>query len=55
VRYLPEHDRDARDLKILKLLDEGMTQDQVAARMGISRGPIARLLADIRKDEEKSR
>lgn len=46
-----EQARDQRDLKILKLLDQGLTQTEVATRMAITRGPIVRLLTDIRIDE----
>lgn len=50
---LTEHERDARDLKILKLLDTGMSQKQVADAVGVSRGSFQRLLADIREDDRK--
>lgn len=51
-RRLSEHERDERDLKILRLLDEGMTQEAVAECMDITRGPIARLLKEIRESEK---
>lgn len=50
---LTDHERDARDLKILKLLDTGMSQKQVADAVGVSRGSFQRLLADIREDDRK--
>jgi DNA-binding CsgD family transcriptional regulator len=40
---LTEKQRDERDLKILRLLAEGLTQAQVAARMGLSREAINKL------------
>ncbi|AHD09514.1 winged helix-turn-helix transcriptional regulator [Phaeobacter gallaeciensis] len=49
-----EHDRDSRDLKILRLLDEGLSQQQVADACGVTRGPIAKLVRDIRKDEAEN-
>lgn len=48
-----EHERDARDLRILELLDSGMSQRRVAAVVGAARGPIVRMLADIRHDEDQ--
>lgn len=49
---LTEHERDQRDLTILGLIGKhGMTQRGAAERMGITRGPVSRLVADIRKDE----
>lgn len=51
-RHDTDHARDARDLKILKLLDEGLTQATVCARMGVTRGAISRLLREIRQDDE---
>ncbi|WP_165390232.1 hypothetical protein [Thalassococcus sp. S3] len=45
--------RDERMLRALKLLDLGFTQDQVAARLGMTRGPISRLVIEIRADMEK--
>lgn len=50
-RRLSENDRDTRDLRILQLLDEGMSQDRAARTMGVSRGPVARMVAEIRADE----
>lgn len=46
-----ERARDARDLKALRLLDKGLSQREVCIRLGISRGPLVRLLRDIRADE----
>jgi predicted DNA-binding protein (UPF0251 family) len=46
-----EHQRDARDLKALRLLDAGLTQSEVCERLGITRGPLVRLVGDIRRDE----
>lgn len=48
---MSEHERDARDLRILAALDQGLTQAAVCARFGVSRGLIVTLLMDIRKDE----
>lgn len=42
-RRLSERERDERDLKILRLLAEGLTQAQVAARMGLSREAVNKL------------
>lgn len=50
MKTLTEHERDARDLRILALLDEGHSQVAVAKMLGVSRGPIQRLLGDIRRD-----
>lgn len=47
-----EHERDQRDLKILQMLDQGIPQPEIAAALGISRGPIVRLVRDIRDDEK---
>lgn len=49
---MTEAGRDARDLRILSLIEEGLTQEQICQRMGCSRGLITRLLGDIRKDEQ---
>lgn len=46
-----EHARDARDLRVLSLLDQGYTQPQAANAVGMTRGPVARLVAQIRDDE----
>jgi DNA-binding Lrp family transcriptional regulator len=51
---LTEHQRDDRDLRILEMLDEGATQAQCAERFGMSRGAIARMVRDIRRDEAAS-
>lgn len=50
-RKLKEAERDRRDLKALRLLDQGLTQTLVAARLGISRGALVRMLREIREDE----
>lgn len=46
-----ERARDVRDLKILVLLDLGFSQREVCARLGITRGLIAKLLRGIREGE----
>lgn len=46
-----EHDRDARDLRILRMLDRGVMQKEAARREGITRGSITRMLREIREDE----
>ena len=51
MHQLSEHERDARDLKILSLLDEGLSQKQIAERLNCTRGSFQRLLKDIREDE----
>ena len=48
---LSEAQRDRRDLEALRLLDRGLTQQAVCDRLGISRGPLVKLLRDIRADE----
>lgn len=48
---ISEHERDRRDLKILRLLDEGATQEQACARLGVTRGVITKLLREVRQDE----
>lgn len=50
---MTHHERDMRDLRLLQLLDQGFTQDQACKHVGCSRGPLARLLADIRLDERR--
>lgn len=50
---LSEHERDQRDLRILRLLDEGHTQEHVSRIEGVSRGQITRLLAQDREEESK--
>ena len=42
--------RDARDLEILRMIDRGKSQEQAARRFGVTRGPITRMLAEIRAD-----
>lgn len=49
-KRLSEKDRDARDLMALRLLDRGMRQDDVCRRCGMTRGPLVKLLRDIRED-----
>jgi transcriptional regulator with XRE-family HTH domain len=50
-RRLSQHDRDRRDLMALALLEQGLSQEVVCKRLGISRGPLVRLRRDIREDE----
>lgn len=52
---LPPLECNARDLRALTLLDSGLTQAVVCERCGMSRGPLVRLLADIREDERAQR
>ncbi|MBO9398755.1 winged helix-turn-helix domain-containing protein [Shimia sp. R9_2] len=52
MNILAQRVRDERDLKVLELLDAGLSQQAVADRLGITRGPIVKLVTDIRKDEE---
>ncbi|MBA86117.1 MAG: hypothetical protein CML69_15495 [Rhodobacteraceae bacterium] len=47
---LSEHDRDQRDLRILELLDEGLTQAAAADATGVTRGLVAKLVSHIRED-----
>lgn len=51
-RGLSRRQLDERDLKALRLLDEGLTQTAVCERLGMFRGPLVRLLRDIRAEEE---
>ena len=51
-RYWTERERDARDLKILTMLDNGMTQE--AARFNMTRGSIAKMVREIRADEKQN-
>ena len=53
-KQLAQQDRDERDLRILSLLDDGLTQQQVCDRIGVTRGLVTKLLGDIRKDEAKA-
>ena len=53
-RYWTERERDARDLKILTMLDNGMTQEAAAARFNMTRGSIAKMVREIRADEEQN-
>lgn len=50
-RALTQFERDTRDLQILKLLDQGKSQRQVAEAVGVTRGTFQLLLKDIREDE----
>lgn len=51
-RLPDEHARDARDLSILQMLDDGATQQQAADAAGVTRGLITRLLSDIKEDDK---
>ncbi len=50
-KHLSQHDRETRDLKALELLDTGMTQAAVCERLGMTRGPLVKMLREIRADE----
>lgn len=50
---LTEHERGARDLAILALLDKGVTQAEAARRFGLTRGAIVNLTTQIRQNEAR--
>ena len=47
---LTEHQRDARDLLALALLEAGHPQHAVCSAFDMSRGPLVRMLREIRDD-----
>jgi predicted transcriptional regulator len=47
---LSEQERDQRDLRILELLDKGLTQAAAAEAMGVTRGLVSKLVSHIRAD-----
>lgn len=51
---MTEHERDARDLTILRHRDEGMSIQQTADVMGLSKGAVAGQLRRIDRDFARS-